>query len=287
VGRQTRVFRHPALRAPASGSRLSRTTGKTYRLLSEAEWEYVARAGTTTPFWWGSSITSKQANYGGDLTKRTVPVHTFEANPWGLYNVHGNVREWTADCWNGSNQGNPGDGTARTTGDCSQRVIRGGSWLHGPQYLRAASRDGISRARLGHGPPPTKARGRDSCAGSAALAWLGPNRAAGHRHRRRFWSRVPGRRGAETLQIKLDDALRAAIAEVQLAASAQAAPFAAAQAARIVVAQRPDAEILALWLADAVLAARLKWPRPLLTAVAYFQPVTRARLSIHFGNVRP
>jgi hypothetical protein len=69
---------------------------------------------------------------------------------------------------------------------------------------------------------------------------------------------------AETLQLKVDDALRAAIAEVQqLAASAQAAPFAAAQAARVVVAQRPDAEILALWLADAVLAVRLKWPLPL------------------------
>jgi uncharacterized protein DUF1403 len=84
---------------------------------------------------------------------------------------------------------------------------------------------------------------------------------------------------AETLQLKLDDALRAAIAEVQhLAVSAQAAPFAAAQAARLVVAQRPDAEILALWLADAVLAARLKWPRPLpLIAGALVNPSLRRR----------
>jgi Protein of unknown function (DUF1403) len=88
---------------------------------------------------------------------------------------------------------------------------------------------------------------------------------------------------AETLQLKMDDALRAAIADVQqLAASAQAAPFAAAQAARVVVAQRPDAEILALWLADAVLAARLKWPRPLpLIAAALVHP------SLRSGGHRP
>jgi hypothetical protein len=85
----------------------------------------------------------------------------------------------------------------------------------------------------------------------------------------------------ETLQLKMDDALRAAIAEVrQLAASAQAAPFAAAQAARVVVAQRPDAEILALWLADAVLAARLRWPRP-LPLIALVHP------SLRSGGHRP
>jgi hypothetical protein len=88
---------------------------------------------------------------------------------------------------------------------------------------------------------------------------------------------------AETLQIKVDDALRAAIAEVQqLAAAAQAAPFAAAQAARVVVAQRPDAEILSLWLADAVLAVRLKWPLPLpLIAGALVHP------SLRSGGHRP
>jgi formylglycine-generating enzyme required for sulfatase activity/uncharacterized caspase-like protein len=115
-------------------------TGKTYRLLSEAEREYVTRAGTTTPFWWGSSISPTQANYDGKAGKKTVPVDSFAANPWGLYQVHGNMWEWTQDCWNASNSGNPGDGGARTIGHCSSRVLRGGSWHDFPRYLRAASR---------------------------------------------------------------------------------------------------------------------------------------------------
>jgi formylglycine-generating enzyme required for sulfatase activity len=125
---------------------LSSTTGKRYRLLTEAEREYVTRAGTTTPYWWGSAITPKQANYGGltDPNKGggTVPVDSFESNPWGLYNVHGNVWEWTEDCWNTSNAGNPGDGTARVIGDCGKRVLRGGSWYTVPQALRSANRSG-------------------------------------------------------------------------------------------------------------------------------------------------
>jgi formylglycine-generating enzyme required for sulfatase activity len=131
---------------------LSQKTGKTYRLLSEAEREYVTRAGTMTPFWWGSSITPEQANYNGIFTYaggakgefrvQTMPVDSFEANPWGLFNVHGNVWEWTEDCWNDSNQGNPGNGSARTTSDCIGRVVRGGSWSLVPQLLRAASRRG-------------------------------------------------------------------------------------------------------------------------------------------------
>jgi formylglycine-generating enzyme required for sulfatase activity len=133
---------------------LSRKTGKTYRLLSEAEHEYVTRASTTTPFWWGRSITPKQANYNGNYTynggtkgeyrAQTVPVDSFEANPWGLFNVHGNVWEWTADCWNDSNIGNPGNGSARTTGVCTRRVVRGGSCYIDPQNVRAASRGGSS-----------------------------------------------------------------------------------------------------------------------------------------------
>jgi formylglycine-generating enzyme required for sulfatase activity len=133
---------------------LSGKTGKTYRLLSDAEREYVTRARTITPFWWGFSIAPKQANYDGNYTYgvyggdtkgeyrgRTVPVDSFEPNPWGLFNVHGNVSEWTADCWNASNQGRPGNGNARTNvGDCGQRVIRGGSWGSNPRELRAASR---------------------------------------------------------------------------------------------------------------------------------------------------
>src|SRR5262249_54725951 len=113
---------------------LTSTTGKSYRLLSEAEREYVARAGTSTPFWWGSSITPTQANYNGEepyegggskgeWRRATVPVDTFEANPWGLYDVHGNVWQWTEDCWSIRNAGNPGDGSARNTGDCSQRIL--------------------------------------------------------------------------------------------------------------------------------------------------------------------
>jgi formylglycine-generating enzyme required for sulfatase activity len=153
----TQNDRHPVVcvnwdDAKAYATWLSRKTGKTYRLLSEAEWEYVARAGTTTPFWWGSSITPKQANYDGSVEpykaggskgeyrKATMPVDSFEANPWGIYQVHGNVREWTEDCWNDSNTGNPGTGSARTTGECSRRVLRGGSWVSDPQILRAANR---------------------------------------------------------------------------------------------------------------------------------------------------
>jgi formylglycine-generating enzyme required for sulfatase activity len=130
---------------------LSRKTGKIYRLLSEAEREYVTRARTPTPFWWGFNIGPHQANYDGNYTygggtkgeyrQRTVPVDNFEKNLWGLFNVHGNVWEWTEDCWNDSNQSNPGNGSARTTGDCSWRVVRGGSWNSDPQYLRAAYRN--------------------------------------------------------------------------------------------------------------------------------------------------
>jgi formylglycine-generating enzyme required for sulfatase activity len=130
---------------------LASTTGKTYRLLSETEREYVSRAGTTTPFWWGSAVTPAQANYigtaepykgggsKGEWRQATVPVDRFSANAWGLYNVHGNVWEWTEDCWNASS-GNPGDGSARTSGDCGSRVLRGGSWYSIPRFLRSAGR---------------------------------------------------------------------------------------------------------------------------------------------------
>jgi formylglycine-generating enzyme required for sulfatase activity len=130
---------------------LSRKTGKTYRLPSESEWEYVARAGTRTPFWWGASITPSQANYDGNYVygpggrkgkyrKQSLPVGSFRPNPWGLYDVHGNVFEWTEDCWNESNTGNPGNGSARNSGDCARRVLRGGSWSGGPRHLRSAYR---------------------------------------------------------------------------------------------------------------------------------------------------
>jgi len=130
---------------------LSEQTGKAYRLLTEAEREYVARADTTTPFWWGASITPKQANYDGNYVygggakgewrKSTMPVGSFEANPWGLYNVHGNVWEWCEDVWHDDLNGLPTDGSAWLQGaDASRRVLRGGSWNYFPPYLRAAFR---------------------------------------------------------------------------------------------------------------------------------------------------
>ncbi len=134
---------------------LSKKTGKSYRLLSEAEREYVTRAGTATPFWWGSSITPDQANYWGstvpyrgggrkgEFRGKTLSVKSFKPNPWGLYQVHGNVEEWVEDCWHRDYNGAPSDGSAWTSGDCTSRVLRGGSWNASPTYLRAAQRNGI------------------------------------------------------------------------------------------------------------------------------------------------
>jgi formylglycine-generating enzyme required for sulfatase activity len=129
---------------------ISRRTGESYRLLSEAEWEYAARAGTTTAFHTGNRITTDQANFDGkhsfngsdkgSYRKRTVPVGSFQPNAFGLYDVHGNVWEWVEDCWNGSYQGAPADGSAWMSGDCKLRVLRGGSWFIAPRNLRAADR---------------------------------------------------------------------------------------------------------------------------------------------------
>jgi formylglycine-generating enzyme required for sulfatase activity len=137
--------------AQAYAKWLSEKTGKEYRLLSEAEWEYAARAGTTTPFWWGKAITPDHANYDGNYTydgggkkgeyrEKTVPVKSFKPNPWGLYQVHGNVQEWCEDVWNDNYNGAPTDGSAWTAGDSSRRVLRGGSWLIFPRFLRSANR---------------------------------------------------------------------------------------------------------------------------------------------------
>jgi len=129
---------------------LSRKTGKTYRLLSEAEREYITRAGTSTPFWWGASISTNQANYDGNGTygsgskgehrNQTVPVDSFPPNAFGLYQVHGNVYEWVEDCYHDGYSGAPSDGTAWVSGDCNSRVLRNGSWFHVPKILRAANR---------------------------------------------------------------------------------------------------------------------------------------------------
>lgn len=131
---------------------LSKETGQGYRLLAESEWEYVARAGTTGPFHFGSTISTDQANYDGNYTydggskgiyrEKTVSVGSFAANGFGLHDVHGNVDEWVEDCWHENFHGAPPDGSAWVTGgDCNRRVIRGGSLNDEPWNLRSAYRD--------------------------------------------------------------------------------------------------------------------------------------------------
>ena len=132
---------------------LSARTGKTYRLLSEAEWEYVARAGTETAYSWGDSIGVNRANCDGCGSqwgdKMTAPVGSFAANAWGVYDMHGNVREWVQDCWNDNYSGAPSDGSAWESEDIYYRVLRGGSWSNVPGFLRSANRDkGIVRSSV-------------------------------------------------------------------------------------------------------------------------------------------
>ena len=121
-----------------------------YRLPSEAEWEFAARAGTTTARWWGEAIGKGNANCNGCGSawdnKSFAPVGSFGPNPFGLYDMLGNVWQWTADCWNESYAGAPGDGSARTSGDCRKRVLRGGSWSNLPSFIRSATRIGIAAA---------------------------------------------------------------------------------------------------------------------------------------------
>lgn len=136
-----------------------------YRLPSEAEWEYAARAGTTTARYWGNDP-RKQCRYanGADLTRlphyvpndhfpgwmpaqcrdgyaHTAPVGSFPSNPWGLYDMLGNVSQWTADCWHAGYAGAPTDGSAWTSGNCGKRVFRGGSYADDPTDIRTAERD--------------------------------------------------------------------------------------------------------------------------------------------------
>ncbi|MBN3767803.1 formylglycine-generating enzyme family protein, partial [Burkholderia sp. Ac-20365] len=123
---------------------LSKVTGKTYRLPTEAEWEYANRAGTTTKYWWGDAMRKGMANCKdcGDPYHKEAPepVGTFAANPNGLYDMNGSVWEWVGDCWHNSYQGAPNDGRAWDAPGCNTRVIRGGSWREGNDYMLSSTR---------------------------------------------------------------------------------------------------------------------------------------------------
>ena len=124
---------------------LSKMTGQPYRLLTEAEWEYAARAGSTTAYYWGDEIGKGNANCNGCGSewdnRQTSPVGSFKPNAFGLYDMAGNVWQWVQDCYHDNYNGAPTDGSAWTSGDCSRRVVRGGSWDHFPRFLRSAVRD--------------------------------------------------------------------------------------------------------------------------------------------------
>jgi formylglycine-generating enzyme required for sulfatase activity len=117
-------------------------TGKTYRLLTEAEWEYAARAGSPSRFPFGDDEAelAKYAWYAADSGSRTHDVGQKLPNAFGLYDMLGNVWEWTEDCY-GPYTSAPTDGAAKTGGDCSRHVVRGGSWYYNQQNLRSATRD--------------------------------------------------------------------------------------------------------------------------------------------------
>jgi formylglycine-generating enzyme required for sulfatase activity len=123
---------------------LSRMTGKPYRLLSEAEYEYATRAGTTTAYWWGNDIGKGNADCDGCGSrwddKQPAPAGSFAANGFGLYELGGSVWEWVADCWNKDYNGAPADGSAWMPGDCKRHVVRAGSWGDNPPSVRSGNR---------------------------------------------------------------------------------------------------------------------------------------------------
>ncbi len=123
---------------------IKKTTGHKYRMPSEAEWEYAARAGTTTAYSWGSDATGLALgncrDCGEKISHQTEPVGSFKPNPWGLYDVHGNLWEWVADCWYPSNADAPDDGSVRVAEKCRERVMRSGSWYYFSKNLRSSWR---------------------------------------------------------------------------------------------------------------------------------------------------
>lgn len=124
---------------------LNGKTGKSYRLPSEAEWEYAARAGSGTKYSCGNRVGSGRANCDGCGSRwddeQTAPVASFTANRWGLHDMVGNVLEWVQDRWHGSYSSAPSDGSAWESGDDARRVLRGGGWANSPRELRSAYRD--------------------------------------------------------------------------------------------------------------------------------------------------
>ncbi|MDH3315639.1 MAG: formylglycine-generating enzyme family protein [Gammaproteobacteria bacterium] len=145
--------------AVAYGQWLSEMTGKRYRLPTEAEWEYLARAGSDTKYWWGDEVGQNRANCDGCESqwnnKQTAPVGSFRANAFGVHDTAGNVLEWVQDCWHKSYTGAPSDGSAweeaddhpeyADGGDCGWGVVRGGSWAFFRTYLESAVRFRIPR----------------------------------------------------------------------------------------------------------------------------------------------
>ena len=152
---------HPVINANWDGAQayarwMSEQMGKRFRLPTEAEWEYAARAGSSTKYSWGNEIGTNKANCnacGSKWDNRNVaPVGSFQPNAFGLYDMHGNVREWVADCFNDSYNGAPSDGSAWLAGACRNRVMRGGSWYHTPWSVRSAFRvRGPANVRLDRG----------------------------------------------------------------------------------------------------------------------------------------